>query len=109
MTLLTVDNVHVRYGPSPVVQGVSLAVDTGEVVALLGRNGVGKTTLARGLIGLLPIAQGHVRINGADVTGLPAHRVARHGIRIVPQGRGIFPRLSVDENLRVGSFLNPVC
>ena len=108
MTLLAVDDVHLRYGPSPVVQGVSLAVDTGEVVALLGRNGVGKTTLARGLVGLLPIAQGHVRINGADVTGLPAHRVARHGIRIVPQGRGIFPRLSVDENLRVGSFLNPV-
>jgi branched-chain amino acid transport system ATP-binding protein len=108
VTLLTVDDVHLRYGPSPVVQGVSLTVDTGEVVALLGRNGAGKTTLARGLVGLLPIAQGHVRFNGADVTGLPAHRVARHGIRIVPQGRGIFPRLSVDENLRVGSFLSPV-
>jgi urea transport system ATP-binding protein len=108
VTLLTVDDVHLRYGRSPVVQGVSLAVDTGEIVALLGRNGVGKTTLARGLVGLIPIAQGRVRINGADVTSLPAHRVARHGIRIVPQGRGIFPRLSVDENLRVGSFLNPV-
>jgi urea ABC transporter ATP-binding protein UrtE len=108
VTLLSVDDIHLRYGPSPVVQGVSLAVDTGEIVALLGRNGVGKTTLARGLVGLLPIAQGHVRINGADVTGLPAHRVARHGIRIVPQGRGIFPRLTVDENLRVGSFLSTV-
>jgi urea transport system ATP-binding protein len=108
VTLLAVDDVHLRYGPSPVVQGVSLAVDTGEVVALLGRNGVGKTTLARGLVGLIPVAQGRVHINGADVTGLPAHRVARHGIRIVPQGRGIFPRLSVDENLRVGSFLSPV-
>jgi branched-chain amino acid transport system ATP-binding protein len=108
MTLLTVDDVHLRYGPSPVVQGVSLTVDTGEVVALLGRNGVGKTTLARGLVGLIPIAQGHVRIHGVDVTGQPAHRVSRHGIRIVPQGRGIFPRLSVDENLRVGAFLSPV-
>jgi branched-chain amino acid transport system ATP-binding protein len=108
VTLLIVDDVHLRYGPSPVVQGVSLTVDTGEVVALLGRNGVGKTTLARGLVGLLPVVHGHVRIDGADVTGLPAHRVSRHGIRIVPQGRGIFPDLSVDENLRVGSFLSPV-
>ena len=106
--LLAVDDVYLRYGPSPVVQGVTLAVDAGEVVALLGRNGVGKTTLARGLVGLMPIAQGRVRFDGADITSLPAHRVARHGIRIVPQGRGIFPRLSVDENLRIGTFLSPV-
>jgi ABC-type branched-subunit amino acid transport system ATPase component len=78
----------------------------GEVVALLGRNGVGKTTLARGLIGLTPIAQGHVHIDGADVTGMTAHRVSRRGVRIVPQGRGIFPRLSVEENLRIGAFLS---
>ena len=65
MTLLEVDNVHVRYGPSPIVQGVSLTVGVGEVVALLGRNGVGKTTLARGLVGLTPIVQGTVRIDGS--------------------------------------------
>ena len=106
MTLLAVEDLHLRYGPSPIVQGVSLAVDVGEVVALLGRNGVGKTTLARGLVGLTPIAQGHVRVDGADVTGLAAHRVSRHGVRIVPQGRGIFPRLSVEENLRIGAFLS---
>ena len=106
MTLLEVDNVHLRYGPSPIVQGVSLTVDVGEVVALLGRNGVGKTTLARGLVGLTPIAQGKVRIDGADVTGMTAHRVSRRGVRIVPQGRGIFPRLSVAENLRIGAFLS---
>jgi urea ABC transporter ATP-binding protein UrtE len=106
VTLFAVDNVHIRYGPSPIVQGVSLEVDTGEVVALLGRNGVGKTTLARGLVGLTPIAQGQVRIDGADVTGMAAHRVSRRGVRIVPQGRGIFPRLSIAENLRIGAFLS---
>ena len=106
MTLLAVDDVHLRYGPSPIVQGVSLTVDMGEVVALLGRNGAGKTTLARGLVGLTPIASGHVRIEGADVTGMTAHRVSRRGVRIVPQGRGIFPRLSVAENLRIGAFLS---
>jgi branched-chain amino acid transport system ATP-binding protein len=105
VTLLAVDDVYLRYGPSPIVQGVSLTVETGEVVALLGRNGVGKTTLARGLVGLTPIASGHVRIEGADVTGMTAHRVSRRGVRIVPQGRGIFPRLSVAENLRIGAFL----
>ena len=106
MTLLAVDDVHLRYGPSPIVQGVSLTVNMGEVVTLLGRNGAGKTTLARGLVGLTPIARGHVRIDGADVTGMTAHRVSRHGVRIVPQGRGIFPRLTVAENLRIGAFLS---
>jgi urea ABC transporter ATP-binding protein UrtE len=106
VTLLDVDDVYLRYGPSPIVQGVSLTVDMGEVVALLGRNGVGKTTLARGLVGLTPIASGHVRIEGANVTGMTAHRVSRRGVRIVPQGRGIFPRLSVAENLRIGEFLS---
>jgi urea ABC transporter ATP-binding protein UrtE len=106
VTLLAVDDVYLRYGPSPIVQGVSLRVDMGEVVALLGRNGVGKTTLARGLVGLTPIASGHVRVEGAEVTEMPAHRVSRRGVRIVPQGRGIFPRLSVAENLRIGAFLS---
>ncbi len=106
MSLLAVDDVHLRYGPSPIVQGVSLTVDTGEVVALLGRNGVGKTTLARGVVGLTPIARGQVRIDGVDVTGMTAHRVSRRGVRIVPQGRGIFPRLTVAENLRIGAFLS---
>ena len=106
MTLLEVDNVHLRYGPSPIVQGVSLTVGVGEVVALLGRNGVGKTTLARGLVGLTPIAQGHVRVDGTDVTGMTPNRVSHWGVRIVPQGRGIFPRLSVAENLRIGAFLS---
>ena len=106
MSLLAADDVHVRYGPSPIVQGVSLTVEAGEVVALLGRNGVGKTTLARGLVGLNPIAQGRVHLDGDDVTGLSAHRRSHRGVRIVPQGRGIFPRLTVEENLRIGAFLS---
>jgi urea ABC transporter ATP-binding protein UrtE len=106
VTLLAVEDVHVRYGPSPIVQGVSLTVEAGEVVALLGRNGVGKTTLARGVMGLTPIAQGSVLLDGADVTGMSAHRRARRGARIVPQGRGIFPRLTVEENLRIGAMLS---
>lgn len=107
MTLLVAEDVHVRYGSSPIVQGVSLTVAAGEVVALLGRNGVGKTTLARGLVGLAPIAQGRVLLGGEDVTGMSAHRRSRRGVRIVPQGRGIFPRLTVAENLRIGAFLSP--
>jgi branched-chain amino acid transport system ATP-binding protein len=106
VSLLAVDDVYLQYGPSPIVQGVSLAVERGEVVTLLGRNGVGKTTLARGVMGLLSPARGRIHFAGVDITGMPAHRVAGHGIRIVPQGRGIFPRLTVEENLRVGGFLN---
>jgi branched-chain amino acid transport system ATP-binding protein len=106
MSLLAVDDVYLRYGPSPIVQGVSLTVGAGEIVTLLGRNGVGKTTLARGLMGLLPASSGRIQIDGVDVTGMAAHRVAACGARIVPQGRGIFPRLTVEENLRVGGFLN---
>ncbi len=107
MTLLEADDVHLRYGPSPIVQGVSLTVAAGEVVALLGRNGVGKTTLARGLVGLSRIAQGRILLDGEDVSSMSAHRRARRGVRIVPQGRGIFARLTVEENLRIGAFLSP--
>ena len=106
MTLLAAEDVHVRYGPSPIVHGVSLTVEAGEVVALLGRNGVGKTTLARGLAGLAPIAQGRVLLGGQDVTGLSAHRRSQRGVRIVPQGRGIFPRLTVEENISIGVLLS---
>jgi ABC-type branched-subunit amino acid transport system ATPase component len=105
MTLLQAEGVSIRYGPSPIVHEASVTIGPGEVVALLGRNGVGKTTLARGLMGLLPVTAGRVLVNGVDVTRKPAHQIARAGVRIVPQGRGVFPRLTVAENLQVGAYL----
>ena len=106
MNELAVDDLQLYYGRSHIVQGVSLTIGPGEVVALLGRNGVGKTTLARGIVGLLPRTGGAVRFAGADLTRLPAHRVAAHGVRLIPQGRGIFPQLTTEENLRIGEQLS---
>jgi urea ABC transporter ATP-binding protein UrtE len=103
---LVVDDLQLYYGRSHIVQGVSLTIAPGEVVALLGRNGVGKTTLARGIVGLMPRSGGTVRFDEADLTRLPAHRVAAHGVRLIPQGRGIFPRLTTEENLRLGEQLS---
>ena len=100
--LLASEGLRGGYGGKPVLQGVDLTVAAGEIVAVIGRNGVGKTTLMRCLIGLLPAAAGHIRFKGEDVTLMPAHRRARLGIGYVPQGREVFPRMSVQENLRVG-------
>jgi len=90
------------YGGKPVLQGVDLTVREGEIVAVIGRNGVGKSTLMKTLIGLLPVAGGTIVMAGADIGTLPAHRRARLGIGYVPQGRDVFPRLTVEENLKVG-------
>ena len=99
--MLQVEDIHAYYGDSYVLQGVSLAIAPGEVVAVLGRNGVGKTTLVRSIIGLTPPRQGRVVFKDADITRLPAYRIARLGIGLVPQGRRIFPSLSVREHLEV--------
>jgi branched-chain amino acid transport system ATP-binding protein len=101
--MLEVQDLHVAYGDSQIVQGVSLGVREGQVVALLGRNGVGKTTLIRAIAGLTPARQGHVRLHGQDITRVPAHEIARRGIRLVPQGRRLFPSLEVREHLAVGA------
>jgi len=101
--VLRVSDLHASYGPVPVLAGVELALDQGEIMAVLGRNGVGKTTLLRVLIGLLKPTRGRIELAGQDLAGLPAHRVARLGVGYVPQGRGIFPRLTVQENLLVGT------
>lgn len=105
--VLDLDDVHVAYGDSHVVQGVSLRVGEGEIVALLGRNGVGKTTLMRGICGLTPARQGTVRHRGDDITRLAAHAIAARGVRLVPQGRRLFPSLEVREHLTVGARPGP--
>jgi branched-chain amino acid transport system ATP-binding protein len=99
--MLTVENVHTYYGESYVLQGVDLEVRPGEVVALLGRNGVGKTTLARSIMGLTPARKGRIVFRNADITRTPAHRIARMGLGYVPQGRQIFRSLTTREHLQI--------
>jgi len=96
---------HVHYVQSHVLHGVSLAVARGESVGLLGRNGMGKTTLIRTLLGLVPASRGRVFVDGVDVTQQRTERIVRHGIGYVPEGRGIFPNLSVRENLVMAARL----
>ena len=99
--LLSVEGLRGGYGASPVLLGVDLNVGRGEVVAVIGRNGVGKSTLMRMLIGLLTPTAGRVRFDGSELAGIPANHRARAGIGYIPQGRDVFPRLSVRENLLV--------
>ena len=98
-SLLEVQDLHAFYGESHVLRGVSLAVAAGEAVGLLGRNGMGKTTLIRTVLGHVRSARGSVRVRGINCTGASPHQIARQGIGYVPEGRGIFPSLSVRENL----------
>jgi len=97
--MLTLDAIHTYYGASHVLRGVTLDVPTGKVVALLGRNGAGKTTTLRSIIGVTPPRSGRIRFNGADIAGARPHELARQGIAFMPETRGIFPSLSVEENL----------
>jgi branched-chain amino acid transport system ATP-binding protein len=99
--VLEVSGLHTYYGESHVLQGVSLTVGPGEVVAILGRNGMGKTTLMRSIIGFTQPRQGSVRFKGQDITGWASHRMTALGMALVPQGRRVFPSLSVRENLDV--------
>jgi urea ABC transporter ATP-binding protein UrtE len=94
------------YGGKPVLQGVNLEVREGEIVAVIGRNGVGKSTLMKALIGLLPATSGEILFKGQPITAMPAHLRARLGIGYVPQGRDVFPRMSVEENLKVGASIS---
>jgi branched-chain amino acid transport system ATP-binding protein len=97
--LLEVSGVETSYGLSRVLFGISFAVGAGEVVSLMGRNGMGKTTTVRSIMGLTPATAGAIRFNGGDIAALPAYRVAKLGIGLVPEGRQVFPNLNLRENL----------
>jgi branched-chain amino acid transport system ATP-binding protein len=101
--VLTVTDVHTYYGESHVLQGVSLDAAQGQVTAVLGRNGVGKTTLCRSLMGLTPARTGRIVLGGVDITRLPPYRIHALGVSLVPQGRRIFPSLTVRENLAIAA------
>ncbi len=97
--ILELENVHAHYGKSHVLQGIQLSVNEGELVTLLGRNGAGKTTTLKSIVGLVPPTQGSVRFRGESLQGLPPHVIAKQGICLVPEHRGIFKLLTVEENL----------
>jgi branched-chain amino acid transport system ATP-binding protein len=97
--LLSLDGIETFYGRSQVLFGLSLAIGPGEMVTLMGRNGMGKTTTVRSIMGLTPARTGHIRFAGGDIRGLPSYRVAQLGLGLVPEGRQIFPNLTVRENL----------
>ncbi len=102
--MLEVSGLKVTYGGINAVKGIDLAVNAGEMVTLIGANGAGKTTTLKALTGLVRPAGGRVRYNGADVTALPSHRLVALGIALVPEGRGVFPLLTVEENLDMGAY-----
>ena len=99
--MLRVEELHTYYGQGHVLQGVNLEVPAGRIAAVLGRNGVGKTTTLRSIVGLTPPRRGHVLLAGRDVAGWPPHRIVRVGLGYVPEGRMIFPDLTVVENIQV--------
>jgi branched-chain amino acid transport system ATP-binding protein len=98
-SILEVCEIETCYGQSQVLFGLSLAIAPGEMVTLMGRNGMGKTTTVRSIMGLTPARAGHVRFLGTEIRGLPSYKIAQFGIGLVPEGRQIFPNLSVRENL----------
>jgi branched-chain amino acid transport system ATP-binding protein len=103
---LSIKNLHAGYGSAEVLFGVDLAIGSGEVLSMLGRNGMGKSTLVRAILGLTAVTSGKVQIAGKDVTGWPSHRVARAGVGWVPEGRQIFAALTIEENLLVSARKN---
>jgi branched-chain amino acid transport system ATP-binding protein len=105
MSLLELENVNSYYGKIHALKGVSLTVEEGEIVTLIGANGAGKTTTLRSIAGLLHPREGSVRLMGRDITRLAPHLVHKEGLGLVPEGRNIFPRLTVLENLQMGAYI----
>lgn len=105
MTLISIENLDVSYGPVQILWSVSLSLDEGRIVSLLGGNGAGKTTTVKAISGMLPAKGGRITFAGRDITNAPAHKRVEAGLVQVPEGRKVFPTLSVLENLELGSFL----
>ena len=105
--MLEIDDVFTAYDKADVLQGVSLSVQPGSITCLLGSNGSGKTTLVRSILGLTPARAGRIVFNGTDITRLATHKVIAAGIACIPEGRKVFPKLTVEENLRVGAYQEP--
>jgi branched-chain amino acid transport system ATP-binding protein len=103
MAILEVKDIHTYYGDAYVLQGLSLALEKGQILGLLGRNGVGKTTLVNSIVGFTPPRRGAIVFKGDDITALSSFETVRRGMGLVPQGRRVFPTLSVEENLRVAA------
>ena len=103
MTLLEVRDIRTRYGSIEALKGISLTVDEGEVVTLIGSNGAGKTTTLRSISGLTPASAGTITFGGAEITHVPAHEIVSHGIALAPEGRHCFSRMTVRENLELGA------
>lgn len=107
MPLLEINNLVVRYGAIEALHGVSLSVEQGQIVTLIGCNGAGKSTTLRAVSGLLKPVKGEVRFDGKVITGVPPHLIVRMGVAHSPEGRGVFPQMTVDENLELGAFARP--
>ncbi|MGB3867498.1 MAG: ABC transporter ATP-binding protein [Xanthobacteraceae bacterium] len=103
--ILAVHGLWAAYGATPILRGVEMTVDRGEIVGVIGRNGAGKTTLMRCLIGLIRATRGSIEFQGNDITALTADARAREGIGYIPQGRDVFPQMTVEENLEVGKLI----
>lgn len=107
VALLEVEDIRAGYGKLEILNGVSLRVESGQIVSIIGPNGAGKSTVFRTLFGLLPVRRGCVRFAGEDVTNRPPADLLRRGMAYVPQGRNVFPLMSVDQNLRLGAYIRP--
>jgi branched-chain amino acid transport system ATP-binding protein len=106
MSLLRIETIDVFYGPAQDLWSVSLSVDKGQVASLIGTNGAGKTTTLKALCGLISLTAGRVTYDGQVISGLPVHRIMDLGISLVPEGRQLFPKMTVEENLAIGSYLS---
>ena len=105
MALLELVDIHAFYGSIHALQGVSLHVDAGEIVGLIGSNGAGKSTTLRAISGMTPVQRGTITVDGARIDRLPSYRISHHGICISPEGRRIFTRMTVLENLQLGAYI----